>query len=179
MKSIRQASTKTFAKPTRGTAPDLNRVHLASSSAGSQISSVGAGARLLLQRRAGVAPLAHPPLLGAQRSLGNRSIQKQLNNLSARCGSIVDPLPNDLLSALITTGQETVQRDSSVPTPKEVGVAYSKAGPRYFAEENQGKKIRDRINSLGENGDQFLDQYGGKAQRRAQAEANKLNQQTF
>jgi len=143
MKSIRQASTKTFAKPTRGTAPDLNRVHLASSSAGSQISSVGAGARLLLQRRAGVAPLAHPPLLGAQRSLGNRSIQKQLNNLSTRCGSIVDPLP------------------------------------RYFAEENQGKKIRDRVNALGENGDQFLDQYGGKAQRRAQAEANKLNQQTF
>jgi hypothetical protein len=36
--------------------------------------------------------------------------------------------------------------------------------------ENQGKKIRDRINALGEDGDAFLERHGGVARRRAQAE---------
>jgi hypothetical protein len=46
---------------------------------------------------------------------------------------------------------------------------------RYSTEENQGKKIRDRINALGENGDRWLEQYGGVARSRAEAEAERRN----
>lgn len=56
-----------------------------------------------------------------------------------------------------------------------VGVQPTYGGVSYRAEENQGKKIRDRINALGENGDQWLEQYGGIAQRRAEAEAERRN----
>lgn len=47
----------------------------------------------------------------------------------------------------------------------------------YDTEENQGKKIRDRINHLGENGDQWLEQYGGVARRRAEEEAERRNRE--
>jgi hypothetical protein len=47
---------------------------------------------------------------------------------------------------------------------------------RYVTEENQGKKIRDRINSLGENGDAWLEQYGGISRRAAEEEAARRNQ---
>lgn len=48
-------------------------------------------------------------------------------------------------------------------------------GVRYTTRENQGKKIRDRINALGENGDEWLERYGGVARRRAEAERERRN----
>ncbi len=48
-------------------------------------------------------------------------------------------------------------------------------GVHYSATENQGKKIRDRINALGEDGESWLSTYGGIARRRAEAEAERRN----
>lgn len=53
----------------------------------------------------------------------------------------------------------------------------TRAGETSYAEENQGKKIRDRINQLGENGDQWLEEYGGVAKRNAEAEADRRNKE--
>jgi hypothetical protein len=55
----------------------------------------------------------------------------------------------------------------------------TREGMHYFAGENQGKKIRDRITALGENGDQWLEEYGGVARRRAEAEAERRNRERF
>ena len=51
----------------------------------------------------------------------------------------------------------------------------SRWGMFYHAHENQGKDVRNRINALGENGDQWLDRYGGMARRRAEADARRMN----
>jgi hypothetical protein len=53
------------------------------------------------------------------------------------------------------------------------GVGYS--GTTFGTSENQGKKIRDRINDLGENGDQFLATYGGISKKKAEDEAERRN----
>ncbi|HEY9609374.1 DUF4157 domain-containing protein [Allocoleopsis sp.] len=45
----------------------------------------------------------------------------------------------------------------------------------YRPKENQGEEIRKRINELGENGDLWLETYGGVALQRAEAEAHRLN----
>jgi hypothetical protein len=45
----------------------------------------------------------------------------------------------------------------------------SKARVQHHVQENQGKKIRDRINQLGEDGDKWLDEYGGVARKAAEA----------
>jgi hypothetical protein len=60
-----------------------------------------------------------------------------------------------------------------------VDVMYSCAGSRYIVKENQGKKIRDRINSLGEDGEQWLETYGGVSRERAEAEAERRNQEIW
>jgi hypothetical protein len=44
-------------------------------------------------------------------------------------------------------------------------------GSTYGTTENSGKKIRDRINDLGENGDQFIETYGGISKKKAEEEA--------
>lgn len=43
-------------------------------------------------------------------------------------------------------------------------------GPEPTVKENQGKKIRDRINKLGEDGDAWLEQYGGISKAKAEEE---------
>jgi hypothetical protein len=55
---------------------------------------------------------------------------------------------------------------ASVPT---------RAGETSFPQENQGKKVRDRINALGESGDAWLETFGGVAKERAAAEAARRN----
>ncbi|HUH02757.1 MAG TPA: hypothetical protein VML75_12250, partial [Kofleriaceae bacterium] len=52
-------------------------------------------------------------------------------------------------------------------------------GQRHIVEENQGKKIRDRINALGENGDEWLERYGGVAKRNAEREAAERNRSRY
>lgn len=54
---------------------------------------------------------------------------------------------------------------------------YTRGGPTSLPTENQGKKIRDRINQLRENGDQWLEQYGGIARKNAEAEAERRNKE--
>lgn len=49
--------------------------------------------------------------------------------------------------------------------------------PRAEVKENQGKKIRDRINKLGEDGDAWLEKYGGISRAKAEEEAEKANVQ--
>jgi hypothetical protein len=52
---------------------------------------------------------------------------------------------------------------------------YGYGGASYSATENQGKKIRDRINALGQNGDQWLETYGGVSKKKAEEEAARRN----
>ena len=51
------------------------------------------------------------------------------------------------------------------------------SGPSYYAQENQGKKIRDRINALREDGEHWLEYYGGIARRKAESEARRRNRE--
>jgi hypothetical protein len=55
--------------------------------------------------------------------------------------------------------------------------SFGYGGARYGATENSGKKIRDRINDLGENGDQFIETYGGISKKKAEDEAERRNEE--
>jgi hypothetical protein len=60
-----------------------------------------------------------------------------------------------------------------------VGESQTRAGRISYAKENQGKKVRDRINALGQDGDAWLEQYGGISRAKAEAEAARRNQASF
>lgn len=56
-----------------------------------------------------------------------------------------------------------------------VRVTDTRFGSHYHTEENQGKEIRNRIDAIGGNGNDYLERYGGVSRASAEAEASRNN----